>query len=250
MAERWIEPESQSRQRTGVLERLARVFENSARSTADKLNEFPKFVPMTAMGRLLARYEMFKLVQNVPGAIVEAGVLSGAGLFSFVQFSFLLDPHNTYRKIVGFDTFTGFPHLAEVDTRGSSAHMAVGSYSDDSYEELNALAAIHEDFRMLPQRKQVELVRGDICSTVPEYVEAHPELVVAFLYLDADLFEPTKVCLKHLAPRIPKGGVIVFDELGLAEYPGETAAAIEVIGLNRLALRKLPFSKASYVVIE
>ncbi len=249
-SEPWTEPSQLSHERKAILARLAELFERNPRTTAEKLDQFPKYVPMTAVGRLLARYEMFKLVQNIPGAFIEAGVLSGAGLFAFVQFAFLLDPHNTYRKLIGFDTFSGFPSLSDVDTRGTSAHMVVGGFADDSYEELRALAAVHEDFRMLRQRSQIELVKGNISETVPAYLASHPELVVALLYLDADLFEPTKVCLEYFLPRMPKGSVIVFDELGLADYPGETAAVLESLQLNRLALRKLPFIKASYAIVE
>lgn len=248
--ERWLEPANASNTRESLLSRLAEAFEESPRGVADKLDQFSKYVPITAVGRFLARYEMFKLVLEVPGSIIEAGVLSGAGLFSFVHFSFLLEPHNSYRRIVGFDTFAGFPQLAEVDRRGTSAHMRIGGYADDSLSEMRHLAGIHQDARFLRQRDQVELVSGDITETVPAYLESHPEIVVALLYLDADLYDPTKACLTHLLPRMPKGGVIVFDELGLAEYPGETAAAAEIVGLGQMRLRKLPFSKASYAVIE
>ena len=39
-----------------------------------------------------------------------------------------------------------------------------------------------------------------------------------------------------MLPRIPKGGVIVFDEVNNNQWPGETIALIEQLGLrhNRL----------------
>lgn len=248
--ERWLEPQNLSGQRQALLEQLAAAFENSSRDVAERLDQFPKYVPITAVGRFLARYEMFRLIQDVPGCILEAGVLAGAGLFSFVHFSFLLEPHNSYRKLLGFDTFSGFPDLAEIDKRGTSAHMQVGGYADDSLSELRFFAQIHQSARFLQQREQIELVKGDITQTVPEYLISHPELVIALLYLDVDLYEPTKTCLTHLLPRIPKGGIVVFDQLSLSEYPGETAALVETVGIKNLRLRKLPFSKASFAVIE
>ena len=36
------------------------------------------------------------------------------------------------------------------------------------------------------------------------------------------------------------GGVIAFDELNCEEFPGETAALMETIGLGRARLRRLP----------
>jgi hypothetical protein len=137
---------------------------------------------------------------------------------SFAQVSFLLEPHNTYRKIVGFDTFGGFPSLSEVDRKGTSLHLREGGYADDSFEELQELARIHESFRLLDVRPQIELVRGDICETVPRYVAENPHLVIALLYMDCDLYEPTKTCLQHLMPRMPRGAVTVFDELNLPNF--------------------------------
>ena len=59
------------------------------------------------------------------------------------------------------------------------------------------------------------------------------------LFLDADLFEPTKAALDAFLPRMPKGSLIVFDELDNPQWPGETMAALETIGLNKLRLERL-----------
>jgi hypothetical protein len=250
LPERWLEPSPSAAGRHAYLEALAERFIASDRLVADKLDQFPKYVPTTAVGRFLGRFETYKKIQNVPGAIVEAGVLSGSGLFSFVHFAFLLEPHNFYRRIVGFDTFEGFPALSDIDRRGTSAHMEVGSYADNSFSELSELARVHEGFRLLPARPQVELVKGDIVDTVPAYVSQHPELVIALLYLDCDLLEPTRACLDHFLPRMPRGGVVVFDELGLPEYPGETAAVTASVGLGRLRLQRLPYLKLSFAILD
>ncbi len=65
------------------------------------------------------------------------------------------------------------------------------------------------------------------------------------LYLDVDLYEPTKAALEAFLPRMPKGAVVVFDELNAAMFPGETAAVQEVLGLSSSAIRRFPFD--SYV---
>ena len=38
---------------------------------------------------------------------------------------------------------------------------------------------------------------------------------------------------------MPKGALLVFDELDNPLWPGETVAAIEAVGLNHLRLRRL-----------
>ena len=42
-------------------------------------------------------------------------------------------------------------------------------------------------------------------------------------------------------PRIPRGAVIAFDELDDPEWPGESQAVLNEIGLRHLSLRRVPF---------
>jgi hypothetical protein len=58
------------------------------------------------------------------------------------------------------------------------------------------------------------------------------------LYLDFDLFEPTQAALMHLLPRVVKGGIVAFDELNSEDFPGETMALIESVGLANAQLRR------------
>jgi len=77
--------------------------------------------------------------------------------------------------------------------------------------------------------------------TIPEFVERSPHLVVSLLYLDFDLYEPTKVALEHFVPWMPAGSVLVFDELDNPIWPGETLAALDTVGLRSLKLQRLPW---------
>jgi len=128
--------------------------------------------------------------------------------------------------------------------------MRVKGYSDDSYNDILESARIHNDFRLLNREEQVELVKGDICKTVPQYCKGNPYLIVSLLYLDCDLYEPTKTALQHFVPRMPKGAVIVFDELASKEFPGETIALLESVKVNSLRIQRLPFMKLSFAVLE
>jgi hypothetical protein len=59
------------------------------------------------------------------------------------------------------------------------------------------------------------------------------------LFLDFDLYEPTKVAIENFLPRMPKGAVIAFDELDNPIWPGETLALLDSIGINKLRLQRL-----------
>jgi hypothetical protein len=64
---------------------------------------------------------------------------------------------------------------------------------------------------------------------------------VSVLFLDFDLYEPTKVALETFLPRMPGGAILAFDELDNPRWPGETLAALHSVGLKHLKLRRLPW---------
>jgi len=53
------------------------VFERSPCNTKDKLENFPKYVRRQTIARFLARYELFKMILDVKGSIIECGVHHG-----------------------------------------------------------------------------------------------------------------------------------------------------------------------------
>ena len=94
-------------------------------------------------------------------------------------------------------------------------------------------------------------MKGDIAETAPNYLDENPHLVVSMLYLDVDLYEPTKVMLETFVPKMPKGGIIVFDELNAKMFPGETVAVDEVLGLKNLNIKRFSFdSYVSFAILD
>jgi hypothetical protein len=205
--------------------------------------------------QFIARYELHKLVADVPGDIVELGVCGGGGLFSFAQCAFAYEPAYDHRRVIGFDTFEGFPEtsIGAEDAPGLASHLKrAGAFStgEDTEGELEALATVHEDFRLLRRGKQIELVRGDVGETLAEYVAKNPGWIIALLYLDLDLYAPTAAALELLWGRVPKGGVVVFDEAITREWGGEALAIHEKLGIGSLRMRKIDHLKQFYVVKE
>ena len=78
-------------------------------------------------------------------------------------------------------------------------------------------------------------------QTVPRYIEENPGLRISLLHLDLDLYEPTKVALEYLYPKVVPGGAVILDEYGMEGFPGESAAFDEYFGDNRPVLKKFPF---------
>ena len=233
-----------------VRRKMAEIFESCPDPVEVKLENFPKYVRRQNLKRFLALYEVFKLVMPVKGSVVECGVFRGFGLMAWAKLSAMLEPENLTRRIYGFDTFQGFPSVASED-QSLHTNSQPGDLCSDSYDELIQLIGEYDRDRFLGHIPKVELVRGDMARTIPEFVSSHPHLVVSLLFLDADMFEPTKAAIEHFLPRMPKGAVIAFDELDNPIWPGETLGAIEAIGLNKLRLRRLDWDPyIAFAVIE
>jgi hypothetical protein len=228
---------------SSVTDELAKAFEESQLPLAQKLATFPRHVRRQDLSRFLAKYELFQLSVGAHGSIVECGVFAGGGLFSWYHFASILEPYNHSRRLIGFDTFTGFPSVAAPDIEhGTSQHLREGAFQTNSQiaVEIERLASIHDKNRPLGHIPRVELVQGNADSTIPNYLEKNPHLLINLLYLDFDLYEPTSVALKHLLPRVVGGGVVVFDELNCPDFPGETVALLEQVDLKDVKLRRLP----------
>lgn len=213
---------------------------------------FPKYIDRQHLSKYLVRHELFKLAAGVTGAVVECGVYNGGGLMCWAQLSALYEPYNHLRRIIGFDTFAGLPqptaHDAVAETRSP---MRAGQFACTSQEELEQAIALYDRNRPLGHIPRVELVAGDATATLPAYVAAHPHLLVALLCLDFDLYEPTRVALQQLLPRMPKGAVIMFDEVANPRCPGETVALLEELGAPRVRLQRFPFEpEIGYAVLD
>jgi hypothetical protein len=163
----------------------------------------------------------------------------------------MYEPYNYGRKIVGFDTFSGFPTVTARD--GTDPAVAEKGYSvTANYERyLDAVLAYHEQQSPISHLKKYEIVKGDAVATLARYLEEHPETIIAMAYFDFDIYEPTKKCLAMIKDRLTKGTVIGFDELNHPAFPGETLALKEEVGLGRYAIRRSPLDPCpSYIVIE
>jgi hypothetical protein len=230
--------------------RLADLFDRSTDPTATRLDEFPKYVRRQRITRLLALYELFKQVVEVKGSIIDCGVFRGFSLMAFAHFSAILEPTNLTRRVYGFDTFGGFSSVSAKDGNRVRTPLK-GELAATEEDEIRKLSAAHDQNRFLGHLPKMELVVGDATKTIPAFVRGNPHLVVSLLFLDFDLYEPTKAAIESFLPRMPAGSIIAFDELDNPIWPGETAALLETIGIGRLRMRRLSFDPyIGYATLE
>lgn len=215
------------------------------------LSNLGLFLKRQDLSRVLLIAELYKKIVNVHGSLLEFGVRWGQNLALWTSLRGIYEPYNYNRKIVGFDTFSGFTEPNERD--GDNDAARAGSYGVTSgYEEyLDRILAYHESESPISHIKKYELVVGDASLTLPEYLERCPETIVALAYFDFDLYEPTYNCLQLISDRLVKGSVVAFDELNCQYFPGETIAVQEALGLRNCRLQRLNYGvHQAFMVVE
>ena len=213
------------------------------------LNNLPLFQDRRLVSRILWAAELYQQILTVHGNIFEFGVRYGPNLALFAALRGIYEPLNPNRRIVGFDTFAGFPAITP--TKDTDRYKP-GDYAvPENYEIfLASVLSVHESMGPLESMRRFDLVKGDASRTINEYLKSHSETLISLAYFDMDIYEPTKAVLQAIIPYLNKGAIIAFDEVNLPDFPGETIAFRECLG-GRFKLVHSPFRGASaYLVYE
>ena len=208
----------------------------------DYENAYYWFAPPSRLDKALAHYEIYKRVTGLPGHVVELGVFKAASLVRLATFRRLLET-DTSRRLVGFDAFGQFPHSPDESPQDSSFIARFEGESGDglSLEDTHSILS-------LKGFKNVELIQGDILETLPSWIESNPEVKVALLHIDTDVYAPTKVALDLLWDRLVPGGILMLDDYNSVE--GETKAVDELIERERLSIEKMPYYKIPSFIVK
>lgn len=213
------------------------------------LDNLGLYLTRQSLSRINFIQTLYKMIVPVHGIVMEFGVRWGQNMALFSVLRGIHEPFNYNRRIIGFDTFKGFPAVSAED--GNAIKEGDYTVTTGWKEELEKILSFHEQNAPISHKKKYELCDGDATITLPNFLKTHPETVIALAYFDFDLYQPTKVCLEAILPHITKGSILAFDELNCPEFPGETLAVREVLGLSRYAIQRDPSNPLmSYIVIE
>lgn len=228
---------------------LAARLRSTSIPDGELLDNLGLYLTRQTLSRILFMQKLYEMIVPVHGVVMEFGVRWGQNMALFSVLRGLYEPFNYNRRVIGFDTFEGFPSVDVED--GAAVRKGDYAVSAGWKEELESILAFHEQNAPIPHKRKFELVQGDATKTLPAYLAAHPETMIALAYFDFDLYRPTRDCLEAILPYLTKGSVLAFDELNCPEFPGETQAVREVLGLSRYAIRRDPNNPlVSYAVIE
>jgi hypothetical protein len=187
------------------------------------------------MSKIIAHYELFKISNNVPGHIVECGLFKGASFIRFATFRHLFNNANA-KRMIGFDAFGTFPETAfEPDFAMRENFIAESGETGISEDQLM------EVLRHKGCADNVDLVKGDVRNTVPNYIKENPSLKISLLNIDVDVYEATKVCIEELYDYVTVGGVIILDDYSNV-FPGANKAIDEFFTGRDVEIKRFPFS--------
>lgn len=163
-------------------------------------------------------------------------------MFRWIKFRALLENASS-RRIVAFDTFGKFPEAQFEDDRKCRDRF-VDAAGDESVRRTDLIEILQHQGLF----ENIELIEGDLCQTIPEYIAANVQLKIAMLHVDVDLFEPTAACLEHFYPHVVRGGVVILDDYGA--FPGANKAIDEYFADMQIAVQKLPYSSNVAFVVK
>jgi hypothetical protein len=127
---------------------------------------------------------------TIKGLFIELGVCTG----KTINFIAALNP---YQTVYGFDSFEGLP---EAWIR-NDLNIPAGAFSLINPNELP------------PVLNNVKLIKGWFKNTLAEFSnDPPPNIPVAFLHIDSDLYSSAATAFEYLGKRIQPGTIIVFDE--------------------------------------
>ena len=184
---------------------------------------------------------------DVPGDVCEFGVFRGRSL---VGAALLLSSMGDERRVIGFDTFAGFPtpshedlpeRFEEMAARGQidGAHLArvhrnaeLLAATGRSLDPMRASTSgafdatsrqlIEDRARLVGVADRIELFEGDFIASLE--LEENRARTLSGVLVDSDLHDGYAAVLPWAWERLSPGGMIYLDEYYSLKFPGPRIA--------------------------
>ncbi|MDB2390785.1 TylF/MycF family methyltransferase [Alphaproteobacteria bacterium] len=208
----------------------------------DFIDQFSLYAGIHTIGNKLWTYDLYKTTVGIPGDIYEFGCWKGANLMFLAKLNKLFEPSSP-KQIYGFDNFSGLPEASSSD--GTFAQSQAGKYLGNEQQLRNAI-------ELFELEAKVSLIVGDALKTIPKFKSDRKEAICSLAYIDFDLYEPCAAALTFLEETLSVGGLIIFDEAGTKEWPGETLAMKEYLKNTKHNFEMLsnPFSRQPTIAMR
>ena len=186
----------------------------------DKAFNYAKQIAYSSEKVLKFTYSMAVRYRDSPGVYCEMGCAAGAQII-------MMATGAPDKMIFAFDSWAGIPLASNKDDQApgigfftKAEQMALPDPGKQVLETSGATVVSHGDYLEHLDRSGINMQNtystiGWFEETVPQFVEENPDLQIAILRLDGDLYNSTYVCLKHLYPKCIDGACIIIDDIQL-----------------------------------
>lgn len=188
--------------------------------------------------RFTAEQALDVIERGVPGVFVECGVWRGGCAAAMLLAQ--REGHGTVvRETYLLDSFEGLPPATERDGEFALAWQAdttAPGYHDNCRASVGEVRASMEALDV--PAESWRLVPGWFDDTVPALAQRLREQGIALLRLDGDWYDSTTICLEHLVPVVPEGGVVILDDYYV--FDGCTRATHDFLSRHDVPYRICP----------
>ena len=173
--------------------------------------------------RMLVLKQLLLSTAPLDGEVWELGVYRG-GTAALIRNTLAATPPAPRFRM--FDTFSGMP----ATDPARDLHRA-GDFADVSLADVQALVGADPFLDFRP-------------GLVPETLVGLEDRAVRFAHVDLDIHAPIAAAIAFIFPRMPAGGIMLFDDYGFATCPGARLAIDEAFRGRSIPVIVLPTGQA------
>jgi hypothetical protein len=210
------------------------IFElmNSYQATdAEKERSLGLFLRGSLLARILAIADIYRLIVDLPGAILDVGTWRGQTAVVCENLRAIFEPLHFNRRIVCFDTFEGYKGFSDKDQATELHKDGTYALSGTDYAEfLRRLLVLHEKSNAMGHNHgKHKVIKGDCRETIARFFADNPSEYVALAFFDVNSYEPTEKAFDEIWARLVPGGVTAFWQLTRNTIPAEARVYAEKI---------------------
>lgn len=182
---------------------------------------------LVSADRLYVLWSLARQALALPGEHWECGVFRGGSARLLAE---VVAAAPRARRVRLFDSFAGM----RATDPGLDLHVA-GDFAGTSLEEVRGFVGHRDTVTYHP-------------GWIPETFAGLEDRAIAFAHVDVDLHQSVVDCCRFIVPRMPAGGLLVFDDYGFASCPGARRAVDDFFRERREVPLVLPTGQAIVVV--
>ena len=187
------------------------------------------------------RYELMKMVAQMPGSLAQVGVGNGFGLLTMARLGDILAPYSTDQHYFGFDAFDFYPEPDEDEIRSVTELKASkhNRFSESSQKLVQDKISQYELQTPFPSRKspRTQLIAGLAEESLPAF---DPQGIrFKLVEIDVNLRQGTKTAIEILYPLLIPGGIMTFGGYAAGPWEGESEVVHEFLGETSLQPQRI-----------